>query len=80
MFKFNIGLSFRREAPFKVARGHRPMHSTISFAVELHSWNFVGVPISTSLAQSISKSEDSQRARALHVHNAPQDRKSCTNE
>ena len=32
---------------------------------------------STSLAQSISKRDESQRARALHVHYAPQHSRSC---
>ena len=34
-----------------------------SFAIELHSWNFIGVPISTSVAQSIPN----QRTPSVHV-------------
>ena len=80
MFKFNKALSFTRKAPMKVARAHvhDAPHHLVSFTIDLHSWSLIGVPISTSLAQSISKSEDYQRARAFHVHNAPQHPKSCT--
>ena len=52
-------------------------HHLVSLLIKLHSWNFIDVPIFTSLAQSVSKSEDRSSARALHVHNAPQHLKSC---
>ena len=41
-----------------------------SLTTELHPWNLIGVHIVTSVAQRISKSEDSSRARALNVHNS----------
>ena len=40
-----------------------PPHHLVSFTIDLHSWSLIGVPIFTSLAQSISKSEDYQRLR-----------------
>ena len=59
---------------------HHASHHLMSLTIELLSPNFIGVQIFTSLAQKISKSGDSSRARALHVHNAPQHPKSCTSE
>ena len=74
MFRFGSGLVFTTKVPLQFARVH--MHDAfyhlVSFTIDLHSWSLIGVPISTSLSQSISKLEDSLRARALHVHNAPQ--------
>ena len=77
VFSINSALSFTRKAPLKDVRAHvyHEPHHLVSFTIDLHLWSFIGVPISTSLAQSISKSEDFQLARPLHVHNAPQDRK-----
>ena len=65
--------------PFQFARAHvhDAPHHLVSFTIDLHSWSLTGVPISTSQAQSISKSEDSRCARALHVHYAPQRPRSC---
>ena len=56
---------------FARAHEHDASHHLVSLTIELHSWNFICVPIFTSLAQSISKSEDSSSVRALHVHNVP---------
>ena len=65
--------------PFQFARAllHDAPHHLVSFTIDLHSWSLTGVPISTSQAQSISKSEDSWCARALHVHYASQRPRSC---
>ena len=65
--------------PFQFARAllHDAPHHLVSFTIDLHSWSLTGVPISTSQAQSISKSEDFRCARALHVHYAPQRHRSC---
>ena len=76
---FSIGLCFTAKVPFQYARAllHDAPHHLVSFTIDLHSWSLTGVPISTSQAQSISKSEDSWCARALHVHYAPQRPRSC---
>ena len=73
---------FQEKVPYQVARVHvhHASHHLMSLTIELLSPNFIGVQISTSLAQRISKSRDLSRARALHVYNAPQHPKSCTSE
>ena len=65
--------------PFQFARAllHDAPHHLVSFTIDLHSWSLTGVPISTSQAQRISKSEDSWCARALRVHYTPQRPRSC---
>ena len=82
MIQFNSELCYTTEVPFQFARAHvhDASHHLVSFTIDLYSWSQIGVPISTLLAQRISKSEDYQRARELHVHIAPQHPKSCTNE
>ena len=65
--------------PYQFARAHvhdAPQH-LVTFATDICSRNLITVPIFTSLGQSISKSEDSQRVSALHVHYAPQHPRSC---
>ena len=82
MIQLNSELCYTTEVPFQFARAHvhDASHHLVSFTIDLYSWSQIGVPSSTLLAQSISKSEDYQRARELHVHIAPQHPKSCTNE
>ena len=65
--------------PFQFAPAllHDAPHHLVSFSIDLHSLSLTGVPISTSQAQSISKSEDSWCARSLHVHYTPQRPRSC---
>ena len=54
MFQFNSGLHFTTKMPYQFARAHvhDAPHHPVSFTIDLHSWSLIGVPISTSLAQS----------------------------
>ena len=47
VFKLNGALSFTRKAPLKDARVHvhDAPHHPVSFSIEQHSWDFIGVPI-----------------------------------